>query len=191
MSSRFPLGALCAVVTITIWAGWLVVMRIGMASHLAVVDLIALRFAVAGIVMVPVVTRRGWALDRLGWTGFAAIVIGGGAAYTLTVGGGPRLRAGGVWESVHAGRAAAHHRGHGGDRAQGEAHRAAQDRHRADHCRRRHDRGPGPGRFRRTREHRAGDLLCRRPCCGRPIPSPCARRGSTACTPRRSPAWPR
>jgi len=63
MSSRFLLGALCAVVTITIWAGWLVVMRVGMASHLAVVDLIALRFAVADIVMVPVVMRRGWALD--------------------------------------------------------------------------------------------------------------------------------
>ena len=30
MSSRFLLGALCAVVTITIWAGWLVVMRVGM-----------------------------------------------------------------------------------------------------------------------------------------------------------------
>jgi drug/metabolite transporter (DMT)-like permease len=88
MSSRFLLGAFCAVVTITIWAGWLVVMRVGMASHLAVVDLIALRFAVAGIVMVPVVMRRGWALDQLGWTGFAAIVIGGGAAYTLTVGAG-------------------------------------------------------------------------------------------------------
>src|SRR5260370_36794643 len=88
MSSRVLVGALCAVVTITIWAGWLVVMRVGMASHLAVVDLIALRFAVAGIVMVPVVMRRGWALDQLGWTGFAAIVIGGGAAYTLTVGAG-------------------------------------------------------------------------------------------------------
>src|SRR5258708_38837083 len=88
MSSRSLLGALCAVVTITIWAGWLVVMRVGMARHLAVVDLIALRFAVAGIVMVPVVMRRGWALDQLGWTGFAAIVIGGGAAYTPAVGAG-------------------------------------------------------------------------------------------------------
>ena len=38
MSSRFLLGALCAVVTITIWAGWLVVMRVGMASPLAVLN---------------------------------------------------------------------------------------------------------------------------------------------------------
>ena len=70
-ASRFFLGALCAIGTILIWAGWLVVMRVGMAGHLAVVDLIALRFAVAGIVMVPVVMRRGWALEKLGWTGFA------------------------------------------------------------------------------------------------------------------------
>ena len=63
-------------------------MRVGMASHLSVVDLIALRFAVAGIVMVPVVMRRGWALDQLGWTGFAAIAIGGGTANTLVVGAG-------------------------------------------------------------------------------------------------------
>jgi drug/metabolite transporter (DMT)-like permease len=88
MSSRFVLGALCAVLTITIWAGWLVVMGVGMASNLSVVDLIALRFAVAGIVMVPVVMRRGWALDKLGWTGFAVIVIGADAAYTLVVGAG-------------------------------------------------------------------------------------------------------
>ena len=34
MSSRFLIGALCAVTTITIWAGWLVAMRVGMASNL-------------------------------------------------------------------------------------------------------------------------------------------------------------
>lgn len=88
MSSRFLLGALCALVTITIWAGWLVVMRLGMARHLQVVDLIALRFAVAGLVLVPVVVRRGWAFQWLGWGGFAAITICGGAAYTLVVGAG-------------------------------------------------------------------------------------------------------
>jgi drug/metabolite transporter (DMT)-like permease len=88
MSPRFLLGALCAIATVTIWAGWLVVMRVGMASNLAVVDLIALRFAIAGGIMLPVVISRGWALDQLGWTGLAAIAIGGGAAYTLAVGAG-------------------------------------------------------------------------------------------------------
>jgi drug/metabolite transporter (DMT)-like permease len=86
MPSRFALGAACAIGTILIWAGWLVMMRVGMKSHLAVPDLIALRFFVAGILLAPVVATRGWALDRLGWGGLAAITIGGGAAYTLVVG---------------------------------------------------------------------------------------------------------
>jgi drug/metabolite transporter (DMT)-like permease len=87
-SSRFVVGALCAVGTILIWAGWLVAMRVGMAADLGVLDLIALRFAVAGAILLPVVLRRGWALDRLRWPGFLAVVIGGGAAYNLSVGAG-------------------------------------------------------------------------------------------------------
>ncbi|CAN5479471.1 DMT family transporter [soil metagenome] len=87
-TSRFVLGALCAIGTILIWAGWLVAMRVGMAADLGVLDLIALRFAVAGAILLPVVVRRGWALDRLRWPGLIAIVIGGGAAYNLSVGAG-------------------------------------------------------------------------------------------------------
>ena len=87
-TSRFVLGALCAMGTILIWAGWLVAMRVGMAANLGVLDLIALRFAVAGVILLPVVLRRGWAFDRLRWPGLLAIVIGGGAAYNLSVGAG-------------------------------------------------------------------------------------------------------
>lgn len=88
VTSRYLLGALCALGTILIWAGWLVAMRVGMAANLGVLDLIALRFAVAGTILLPVVLRRGWALDRLRWPGLLAIVIGGGAAYNLSVGAG-------------------------------------------------------------------------------------------------------
>lgn len=88
MSSRFVVGALCAIGTILIWAGWLVAMRVGMDSHLGVLDLIALRFTIAGAILLPVVLRRGFALDRLGWTGLIAIAVGGGAAYNLAVGAG-------------------------------------------------------------------------------------------------------
>ena len=48
-------------------------MRLGITTTLAVVDLTALRFAVAGLILLPVVARRGLALDRLGWPGFLAI----------------------------------------------------------------------------------------------------------------------
>ncbi len=86
--SRFVVGAICALGTILIWAGWLVAMRVGMAGNLGVLDLIALRFIIAGAILLPVVLRRGLAFDRLGWSGLLAIAVGGGAAYNLAVGAG-------------------------------------------------------------------------------------------------------
>jgi len=89
MSSRFALGALCIVGTVTIWAGWYVAIRFGLtATSLDVQDLAALRFAVAGILLLPVVWRHGFALDRLGWPGLLAVALGGGAPFALLVGAG-------------------------------------------------------------------------------------------------------
>jgi drug/metabolite transporter (DMT)-like permease len=89
MSARFALGALCIVATVAVWAGWYIVIRLGLtSSHLDVQDLAAVRFGVAGLLMLPVVWRRGLALDRLGWPGLIAIVVGGGAPFALLVGAG-------------------------------------------------------------------------------------------------------
>ncbi len=85
---QFVIGAVCATAAVAIWAGWLVMMRVGVNTTLTAFDLTALRFGVAGVVLLPVVLRRGLALNRLGWPGFTAVVIGGGAPVPLLVGAG-------------------------------------------------------------------------------------------------------
>jgi drug/metabolite transporter (DMT)-like permease len=64
------IAAVCAIAAVAIWAGWLVMMRVGVTTALTAFDLTALRFAVAGVVLLPVVLRRGLAFNRLGWLGF-------------------------------------------------------------------------------------------------------------------------
>jgi len=85
---QFVIGAVCAIAAVAIWAGWLVMTRVGVNTTLTAFDLTALRSGVAGIVLLPVVLRRGLAFNRLGWPGFTAVVIGAGAPVQLLVGAG-------------------------------------------------------------------------------------------------------
>jgi drug/metabolite transporter (DMT)-like permease len=101
---RFVIGATCAISAVAIWAGWLVIMRLGVTTRLSATDLAALRFAVAGLVLFPVVLRRGLAISRLGWPGFAAVAIGAGAPVPLVIGIGlkfaPAAHAGALYQGV-------------------------------------------------------------------------------------------
>lgn len=103
-TQHFLVGATCAVMAIAIWAGWLVMMRLGVTTSLSATDLIALRFAIAGPVLLPVVIRRGLSIDRLGWPGFLAVVFGAGAPQLLVVGVGmlfaPVAHAGALYQGV-------------------------------------------------------------------------------------------
>src|ERR1700759_1592748 len=72
-------GGACGLGAVRIWSGWIVVARLGLRSSLTPWDIAALRFGVAGLAMLPLVLARGWAIDRLGWAGLAAIVLGGAA----------------------------------------------------------------------------------------------------------------
>ena len=81
-------GALCGLSAVCIWAAFIVVSRLGVTTGLTPWDVAAIRFAVAGVILLPYLLRRGLALDRLGWQGVAAIAIGCGAPMVLLVNAG-------------------------------------------------------------------------------------------------------
>jgi drug/metabolite transporter (DMT)-like permease len=57
--------------------------RLAVTTSLDAWDIPALRFGVAGLLLLPVVIRHGLARDRLGWLGLGGIIVGLGAPYVL------------------------------------------------------------------------------------------------------------
>jgi drug/metabolite transporter (DMT)-like permease len=76
-TTAYVRGAVLGLAAVSIWAGNIVVAGLGLRSSLTPWDISAIRFAVAGLVLLPYLARRGLALDRLGWIGVAALVLGG------------------------------------------------------------------------------------------------------------------
>jgi drug/metabolite transporter (DMT)-like permease len=96
-------GALYGLAAVSIWSGWIVVARLGLRTSLTPWDIAALRFGVAGLFLLPYVLNKGFALGRLGWTGLAAIVVGGGAPVLLANAGlqfAPAAHAGALFPGV-------------------------------------------------------------------------------------------
>jgi drug/metabolite transporter (DMT)-like permease len=89
--SNYLKGALFGFAAVSIWASWGVITRLAVTTSLDASDIVALRFGVAGLVLSPVVARRGLAPDRLGWLGLAVLVAGLGAPYALVAAGGLRF----------------------------------------------------------------------------------------------------
>jgi drug/metabolite transporter (DMT)-like permease len=61
----------------------MVVTRVAVTSTLSAEDLAALRFSSAGLLLLPVIWQRGFALDRLGWKGLVLVVLCAGVPYVL------------------------------------------------------------------------------------------------------------
>jgi drug/metabolite transporter (DMT)-like permease len=96
-------GSLYGLAAVSIWSGWIVVARLGLQSSLTPWDIAALRFGVAGLILLPYVVRKGLAFRRLGWIGLAAIVFGGGAPVLLANTGlmwAPAAHAGALFPGV-------------------------------------------------------------------------------------------
>jgi drug/metabolite transporter (DMT)-like permease len=100
-SADYTRGALYGFAAAGIWSGWIVVARLGVTTNLTPWDIAALRFGVGGLLLLPYLLRNGLAIERLGWTGLAALVLGCGAPMVLLVNAGltfaPAAHAGGLF----------------------------------------------------------------------------------------------
>jgi drug/metabolite transporter (DMT)-like permease len=88
---NYAKGAVFGVAAGSIWAGWSAVTRLAVTTSLDAWDIPALRFGVAGLLLFPIVIRRGLARDRLGWLGLGGIIVGTGAPYALVAAAGLRF----------------------------------------------------------------------------------------------------
>jgi len=102
-TAEYARGSLFGLAAVLIWAGNIVVADLGLRSSLTPWDISAIRFGVAGLVLVPYLMRSGLAADRLGWIGLAALVLGGAPTVLLANAGllfAPASHAGALFPGV-------------------------------------------------------------------------------------------
>jgi drug/metabolite transporter (DMT)-like permease len=103
-ASHYARGALYGLAAVSIWSGWIVAARLGIKTSLTPWDITAIRFGVAGVIVLPYLLRKGLAVERLGLSGLAAILLGGGAPMVLAANAGllyaPAAHAGAVFPGV-------------------------------------------------------------------------------------------
>jgi drug/metabolite transporter (DMT)-like permease len=90
-SPSYLKGVVFGLAAVSIWAGWSAMTRLAVTTNLDAWDIPALRFGVAGLLLSPILLRRGLARDRLGWPGLAGIIVGQGAPYVLVAALGLRF----------------------------------------------------------------------------------------------------
>jgi drug/metabolite transporter (DMT)-like permease len=90
-SARYLKGAVHGFAAAAIWASWSAMTRFAVTTSFDPWDVALLRYGLAGVLLVPVLARRGLARDRLGWLGLAALVAGAGAPYAFVAAGALRL----------------------------------------------------------------------------------------------------
>jgi drug/metabolite transporter (DMT)-like permease len=65
-TSEYIRGSLNGLAAVSIWASWIVAVRLGIRTSLTPWDIAAIRFGVAGLILLPYLLKKGLAVDRLG-----------------------------------------------------------------------------------------------------------------------------
>lgn len=81
--STYLSGTLYGLAAVSLWSVWSPITRLSVTTDLSPWDLTMLRLALPGVLLLPVVIKRGIGLDRLGWAGLALLIVSGGVPYVL------------------------------------------------------------------------------------------------------------
>lgn len=89
ISAPFPWrGIGLVLLAVSIWSGWMVVSRAGVKGTLTAWDISAIRFGVAGFILLPVLIRKGLNAGPWGWKGAVTMALLMGASYnTIAISG--------------------------------------------------------------------------------------------------------
>lgn len=74
-------GICCALLSVLLFSSFTLASRLGLSSRLNLMDLAALRFGIGGILLLPILLRRG--LRGVGWDHAAALALFGGLGFAL------------------------------------------------------------------------------------------------------------
>src|SRR5262249_47804386 len=88
-------GVLWGLAAVLIWAGWWVLTRFSVTADLNATDLAALRFGLAGLLMLPVALRHRAAIARVPRHLLFFMVLGAGAPYALVAASGLKFASAG------------------------------------------------------------------------------------------------
>jgi drug/metabolite transporter (DMT)-like permease len=76
-------GVVTGIFTALAWAGWIVITRLGVQTSLTPYDITALRFLVAGIVVLPHIFRHPSLFVRVGYLKALVLAVSAGVPYVL------------------------------------------------------------------------------------------------------------
>lgn len=80
---RIAIGVSCGLAVALIWASWSVATRLAVTTSLGPHDVTFLRFGVSGLVLWPILLRKGLGLQQIGIVRLLVMVLGAGVPFML------------------------------------------------------------------------------------------------------------